>query len=261
MGNTAKKPEDMTWDDIRATLAEATLLSKENEKGLKELKKAVDRTVEAVERTEKTVAETSKAVFGVNKEREASLEKLEKAVAETTKAVFGVNKEREASLEKLEKAVAETTKAVFGVDKKVNGIGDSNGMLAEDYFYESLNKTKTLGGLHFDIVSRNMKGALKLEDGTTLDEEYDTVMINDTAVCVVEVKYKVEKQDINRLAKKRVHNFKKLFPMYANYKIYLAFGGLTFQKGAVDVANELGLGVLRLNGDAVEIYDDNLKAY
>jgi len=229
MGNTAKRPEDMTWDDIRATLAEATLLSKENEKGLKELKESVIE--------------------------------LKESVAETTKAVFGGSKEREASLEKLEKAVAETTKAVFGVDKKVNGIGDSNGMLAEDYFYESLNKTKTLGGIHFDGVIRNMANMLKLEDGTILNDEYDTVMINDTAVCVVEVKYKVEKQDINRLAKKRVHNFKKLFPMYANYKIYLAFGGLTFQKGAADAAKELGLGVLRLNGDAVEIYDENLKAY
>jgi len=131
----------------------------------------------------------------------------------------------------------------------------------EDCLCEWLNKTKTFGGLHFDIVKRNMTSVLKLEDGTTIDDEYDTVMINDTAVCVVEVKYRVETKDVKKLAKKRVHNFKKLFPMYAGYKIYLAIGGLTFQKGAADAAKELGMGVLRLNGDAVEIFDDNLKVY
>jgi len=231
--NTAKRPEDMTVAEIRAMFAEAAAMSKENEKSLKDLDAKLDRMAE--ERAE------------ADKKREASF-------AELNKAIFGVDEERKKSYEELHKLI-------FGVGTEVNGISNSNGMVAEDYFFETLSKTKTLGGLHFDIVKRNLTNALKLDDGTTIDDEYDTVMINDTAVCVVEVKYKVEKKDVRKLAKKRVLNFKKLFPMYANYKIYLAFGGLTFQKGAVDTAKELGMGVLRIDGDAVEIYDDNLKVY
>jgi len=188
------------------------------------------------------------------KEWEARLDRIE-AILESTA-------ERQEAAEKwLEDYKKENKEAFDKLRWNISGISDSNGMVAEDYFFESLKKTKALGGVHFDIVLRYMTNALKLEDGTILNDEYDTVMINDDAVCVIEVKYKVEKQDINRLAKKRVHNFKKLFPMYANYKIYLAFGGLTFQKGAVDVAKELGMGVLRLSGDAVEVDDANLKAY
>jgi len=230
---TAKRPEDMTLADIKATLAEATLLSKENEKWLKDLGAKLDRIAE---------------------EREKAAKERAEAEAERDKKHAKEEEERKKSYEELHKLI-------FGVGTEVNGISNSNGMVAEDYFFETLKKTKTLGGLHFDIVIRNIANALKLENGTTLNDEYDTVMINDTAVCVVEVKYKVEKKDVRKLAKKRVLNFKKLFPMYANYKIYLAFGGLTFQKGAVDTAKELGMGVLRLNGDAVEIDDDNLKAY
>jgi len=211
MGNTAKKPEDMTWDDIRATLAEATLLSKENEKGLKELKKAVDRTVEAVERTEKTVEKTSKAVFGVKEE--------------------------------------------------LGGISKSNNMMSEGYLYESLNATKTIGGIHFDIVSENIRATLKRTDGSKLEGQYDVVMINDNAVCIVEVKYRLRPDDIHEVVNKHVDTFKELFPRYEKYNFYIAVGGMAIEDGAINTAKGLGVAVIRTKGGALEILDDNLKAY
>jgi hypothetical protein len=36
---------------------------------------------------------------------------------------------------------------------------------------------------------------------------------------------------------------------------------MTFEKGAVDAAKELGMGVLQLDGDAVVVYDKDLKVY
>jgi len=249
--NTAKRPEDMTMADIKATLAEAAVLSKKNEIEIEKFRESIAESSREFNARMDRMAEA----------REKEAKEREKSYAELHKAIFGVNEEREKEAKEREKSYAELRDLIYGVGTEVNGISNSNGMVAEDYFFETLKKTKTLGGIHFDGVIRNMTNILKLEDGTILNDEYDTVMINDTAVCVVEVKYKVERKDVKKLAKKRVLNFKKLFPMYANYKIYLAFGGLTFQKGAIDTAKELGMGVLRLNGDAVEIDDDNLKAY
>jgi hypothetical protein len=49
--------------------------------------------------------------------------------------------------------------------------------------------------------------------------------------------------------------------MYAKYKFYLGICGLSFNKQAEDAANKFGVGMLKLNGDAVEIRDKNLKVY
>ena len=242
------------WEKIDATLDRTTALAEENEKGLKELKEAIEKTNAAIE---KTIA----AIFGENKERETASKELDEKLDKLHKAVFGENKEREISMAELKEAIEKTNKAVFGVNSEVKGIANSNGMVAEDYFYASLDKSKTLGGVHFDSMIRNVANVITLEDGKKINEEFDGLMYNKTSVCIVEVKYKVKMQDVRKLAKKRVEHFKLLFPMYANYKIYLAIGGMTFEKGAIDAAKELGMGVLQLDGDAVVVYDKDLKVY
>jgi hypothetical protein len=63
------------------------------------------------------------------------------------------------------------------------------------------------------------------------------------------------------LVRKQVKKFKKLFPQYSNYKYYLGIGGMSFTSGVEKRAKELGVGILKLKGDVVEIYDENLKVY
>ena len=203
MGNTAKKPEDMTWADIRATLAEATLLSKENEIRLK---------------------------------------KLEESIAKT------------------EKAVAETTRSVFGMNQELKGISDSNGMMAEEYFYNSLDESMSFGGYHFDSVDRNRKRKCRDKDGNPIQTEYDVLMTNADASCIVEVKYRARRDHIEDLLEK-VGKFRLQFANCANHKIILGIAALSFDDGVENEAKKLGMGILKLNGDAVEVYDKNLKVY
>jgi hypothetical protein len=245
----------MSWADIRATLAEATLLSKENEKGLKELTKNVDKMYKSIcgvkeefgTVLEKTVAETSK-----------NIDKMYKSIC-GVKEEFGTE---------LEKTVAETSKnidkmykSICGVKEELGGISKSNGMVAEDYFFASLDESKTFGGVHFDIVTQDMKNAIKYKDGSKLEGQYDVVMANDDAVCIIETKYRLREEDVFKLVDKQVHTFKILFPNYANYKIYLAVGGMTVEDEAMNTAKRLGIGVMTINGDAVVVYDKNLKVY
>ena len=163
--------------------------------------------------------------------------------------------------EKSEKDFEELRKSMKEMSKELGGIGRSNGRVAEEYFFNSLDATKTLGGVHFDTVKRHLKNSIPLGDGKTLDGEYDITLINKDSLGIVEVKYTVEKEDVESLVKKQVENFKLLFPMYSDYKFYLGIGGLSFDKQAEDAANKLGVGILKLNGDAVEINDKNLKVY
>ena len=229
MNNTAKKPKDVSWADINATLDRATALSEKNEKWLEKFEK--------------------------------EMEELKAAVEKTNAAIFGVNSERAISMAKLEATVEKTNAAIFGVNSEVKGIARSNGMMAEDYFYASLDKSKTLGGIHFDIVEKNMRSAQKQKDGSKLSGQYDIVLINDNAICLIEVKYRVRVEDLLDVVDKDVGVFKTLFPQYADYQIYLAVGGMTFEDDAVNTAKKLGMGVLQLDGDAVVVYDKDLKVY
>jgi hypothetical protein len=162
---------------------------------------------------------------------------------------------------KNEEGFAELREYVYAVNGSVERIKKSRGRVAEQYFYNSLNATKTLGGVHFDYLKKNLKSSIPLGDGQTLDGEYDILMINGNSVGIVEVKSSVYKKNIDNLVNNQLISFKKLFPMYANYNFYLGIGGMSFDKQAEDAAKKLGVCILKLNGDAVEIYDKNLKVY
>ncbi|MCL1945533.1 MAG: hypothetical protein FWF51_00060 [Chitinivibrionia bacterium] len=193
-----------------------------------------------------SMAETMKGFAEIRKLQEENAKEFEK--------VWKLQEKNAKEFEKLGKFVKE-------VSKNVDGINSSNGKVAEDYFFNSLCATKTLGGVHFDMVKRHLSNSIPLEDGKTLDGEYDIALINKDSLGIVEVKYTVHKKDVENLVKKQVKNFKTLFPMYSKYKFYLGICGLSFNKQAEDAANKFGVGMLKLNGDAVEIRDKNLKVY
>jgi hypothetical protein len=235
MGNTAKKPEDMTWADIRATFAEAANLAKANEKSLKNLDAKLDRIVE---------------------EHKLEIEERRLEIEERRL----VAKEREISMKKLEATVERTSKSVYGMNQELKGISDSNGMMAEEYFYNTLDDSMSFGGYHFDSVDRNRKRKCRDKDGNPVQTEYDVLMTNADASCIVEVKYRARRDHIEDLLEK-VGKFRLQFANCANHKIILGIAALSFDEGVENEAKKLGMGILKLNGDAVEVYDKNLKVY
>jgi len=251
MGTTAKKPEDMTWADIKAMFAEAARLSQENEKKLDKLEEVIANSSREFDRK----------MDNMVKERELADKKRELADKKRAEEREKEAKARKESLDKLEKAVERTTTAVFGVKEELGGISKSNNMMSEGYLYESLNATKTIGGIHFDVVADGMKGALKRKDGSKLEGQYDVVMINDNAVCIVEVKYRLRPEDVREIVNKHVNTFKELFPRYEGYKFYLAVGGMAIEDEAINTAKGLGVAVIRTKGGALEILDKNMKVY
>ena len=141
---------------------------------------------------------------------------------------------------------------------QMGGMGKSDGMMAEGYFFYSLAETMSFGGVHYDRIQRGMQ--LK-ETKFPVRGEYDIFMMNDVSVCIVEAKYRVRKDDIVELREKHVGIFRAAFPTYAGHKIYLGVAGLCFDDYAEKEAKEHGIGILMLKGDALEIQDHGLKAY
>ena len=155
---------------------------------------------------------------------------------ENEKGFAEIREQQKTNEEKRNKELSELKEYVYAVNSSVEGMKKNSGDVAEDYFYNSLNVTKTLGKVHFDLVERNWKSSIPLENGKTLDGEYDIALINKDSLGIVEVKYTVEKEDVENLVKKQVENFKHLFPMYADYKFYLGIGSMSFNRQAKDEA-------------------------
>jgi len=155
----------------------------------------------------------------------------------------------------------ETDRKLKELGINVAGISDSNGMFAEEYFFNSLKKKMKFAGVNFDDVSSNFKLLKKTPDGKRIEDQFDIVMLNGNAVALIEVKYKARREDLGKMASQKVSNFRFLFPEYAKHKIYLGLGGFSFEENVAIEAKKLGIGLLKQVGETIEYQTSWVRAY
>ena len=125
--------------------------------------------------------------------------------------------------------------------------------VAEEYFVNSLKEKLQIGSMQFDYLIHNY-----MIYGKNITDEYDILLINGKSVAIIEVKYKVHPDDIEKIPKK-VKNLKKL-PQYSGYTVYAGIAGFHISEKAKKQALKKGYFVLQRKGDIIETYDKNLKA-
>ena len=139
----------------------------------------------------------------------------------------------------------ETIRKLDKLGELYGNIGQNQGDVAEEFFFNSLANDTHLGSIHFDDIEKNGHK----RRGKT-EEEYDIIMTNGEAVGIVEVKYKAHENDLDKLDRK-MQNFKKLFPIYQNYKQYGAIATFHINDDAKREALRRGYFVLQRSGDLV----------
>ena len=127
----------------------------------------------------------------------------------------------------------------------LGNVTNNQGDVAEEFFFNSLANAPHLGSIYFDDIEKNGHK----RRGKT-EEEYDLIMTNGDVVGIVEVKYKAHENDLDRLDRK-MQNFKKLFPIYQNYKQYGAIAAFHINDDAKEAALSRGYFVLQRSGDLV----------
>jgi ElaB/YqjD/DUF883 family membrane-anchored ribosome-binding protein len=229
----------------------------------KETDKRIEKMfAESGARFEKEMKE-SRAEF--DKQLKESSAKSEKEWAEIRKIQAETSVQMEKGFAEIHKILSETGillkevgERVDNLSYNVDGIGKSNGKVAEDTIYNVLHRYKTFAGIKFDNVSRNIKGSDVI---TGYSNEFDVVMLNGDTIAIIEVKYKVKKNNVNKLAKTKLNDFKKFFKEYNNYKIILGIGGMGFDLKVIDTAKAKGVGIIKVIGDKVELYTEGIKIY
>ncbi len=127
----------------------------------------------------------------------------------------------------------------------LGNVTNNQGDVAEEFFFNSLANAPHLGSIYFDDIEKNGHK----RRGKT-EEEYDLIMTNGDVVGIVEVKYKAHENDLDRLDRK-MQNFKKLFPIYQNYKQYGAIAAFHINDDTKKAALSRGYFVLQRSGDLV----------
>jgi hypothetical protein len=176
-----------------------------------------------------------------------------KGISETNRELSRAHQEFKEEQKAIQEAQQKTDEQLKETDRKLQkvsdllgGIGQNQGHVTEEFFFNSLIDDPHLGGIHFDDITKNSD-----KRRGKLQEEYDIVMTNGDAIGIVEVKYKVHENDLSKLERK-MRNFKTLFPVYQNYKLYGAIASFHINDDAKKDALERGFFVLQRKGEVVQ---------
>lgn len=131
------------------------------------------------------------------------------------------------------------------VAKEHGSLANNLGDVAEETFYSGLESTKRLGQQKFTTIARNVRDFK--------GNEYDIVLMNGSAVAVLEVKQKVHPKDVEELVNKTIPAFRNSYPQYKDYKLYGGLAGLSFPADARADAEKQGLFVLAQNGKNIKL--------
>lgn len=151
--------------------------------------------------------------------------------------------------DRLDAQQAETSAKLNRVAEMLGNIGNNQGDVAEEFFYNSLKDKFNLAGVRYDFIEKNV---LKSNKGT--QDEFDIVMINGADVAIIEVKYKAHDKDLEKLLNKKYENFKILYPQYKNFKHHLVLAAFHINEELKERALEQGVIVLQRKGDMIETF-------
>ncbi|GMO66219.1 MAG: hypothetical protein Ta2A_14310 [Treponemataceae bacterium] len=230
--------EKLTFAELMAGFAEIRESQRETEK---QMRKTDAKIAELAEESKKTDAQM--------RETEKQMRETEKQMRETDAKLAEFAAERRKADKKLDKRIKAVT-------ENLGGMSNSNGLMTEEYFANSLKTKMTFGKMHFDTIARNVN----LVRGE-LEDEFDIVMYNGNSVALIEAKYKAREDDLQTLVTSKIENFRILFPSYANYAIYLGLASMSFDDNTITKAKKLGVAILRQNGQSIEINTENIRAY
>jgi len=179
---------------------------------------------------------------------------LEKSAEERIKSNAEFNEKIAKSEEQRIKSEAAFDRRMEKLEKQLGGIGNNNGLLAEEYFFNSFEKgQQNFFGEKFDDIRKNVKG-LKIDD------EYDILLINGRSIGIVEIKYKAHENDIPQILKK-AETFRANFTDYKDKKVYLGLATMAFYPDLEEECIKNGIAIVKQVGDTVVIYDEHLKKY
>lgn len=165
----------------------------------------------------------------------------------TFEKVWLMFQETDKKFEETDKEIKETQRIVRELSKNIGGLGNNIGKATEEYFFAALEKLDALAGVQIDYVGRLEKRKKGLQ------AEYDAVVFGEGTIVVVEIKHRLDEDDVCDFCNNALPAFRELFPEYADRKVLGAVAGLTVEQPALKLASNKGLLVLTPAGQKISV--------
>jgi len=147
-------------------------------------------------------------------------------------------------MKKTDEIVKETSRKVDKLGILLGGISNSQGDVAEEFFINSIGSHQNIGGIQYDFMDNNIS-----RKRNNIEDEFDIVLVNGKDVAIIEIKYKLNQKDIDRLLNKKIVNFKKLYPEYKDYNHHLGLASFKIHSDLKQEALDNNIMVLQRKGD------------
>ena len=156
---------------------------------------------------------------------------------------------------KTEQVINQLTQSIKDTRSEVDGLGKSQGLVAEEFYANSLTAKPQIGKLKFDQVLTNLK------IGKGHDQaQFDVVLINGNTAAIVEVKYRAQLKNLVQLDNQMIE-FRNRLPAYEKFKLYGGIAGFNVNDAVVNAAHDKGYFVLKRTGDAFAVDTKGMKAF
>jgi Holliday junction resolvase-like predicted endonuclease len=171
-----------------------------------------------------------------------------------------IAQESEKTDERLNKIAQESEKTehlIKNLGKLVGGMGNSNGEMAEEYFFNSFKADKTFANERYYKVRRNQ--VYRKEE---IKAEFDLVLLNGKSAVLIEVKYNAKPDNISiEKIISRIKYFKILYPECKNFNIYLGVAAMSFKEGLETELHQAGIATIRPVGKKMVKFDKDVKVF
>ena len=165
---------------------------------------------ETLDKIEKTLDRITVAIS----ELAEGHKKTEAALASFVEKTEAAQQKTEAGLQELKEAMAHT-------DKRLDGIGVTQGDMAEDLFRRNVQGALEKRGIPIDKMLSNQSSS---------GFEFDLLGVNGTSIILIEVKARLRAKDIYRFVHKQIPSFRKVFPEYNAHKLMGGIASTVFSK-------------------------------
>jgi hypothetical protein len=195
----------------------------------------------------------------ISRQFKETTQELNKQRAEVDKQRAEADKRRAEADEKHNKELAESNERLKKLEKLVGGIANSNGEMAEEFFYNTFKRNKIFVNEKFDKIRGRFWG--RGEDNG-IDAEYDIFLYNGKNAAIIEVKYNAKPDNINIEALiARVELFKTHFPEFKNHYFYLGVAAMAFKKRLIKELHQAGIATVHQIGKKMVVYDKDVKVF
>ncbi|MBF0628486.1 MAG: hypothetical protein HQL91_09730 [Magnetococcales bacterium] len=231
----------VTFDDVWKMFQENAVQLKETRRQFQEMVRE-DRERRA--EWERRMQETDRQMRESRAEAERE---MRESRAEADRQMRESRAETERQMRETERQMRETDLKIKAVTKQIGELGGRLGEFVEEMIKPSCIAMFQARGIQVDEILGRVK---KIVNGKQM--EIDLLLANTVDAVLIEVKSRLTAEDVQEHLD-RLADFKKLFPRYADCRVYGAVAGMVIASEADRFAMRKGLFVIAQTGESVQL--------